>query len=70
MEREPTSWKGEIRGLYPTLPEDELTMAEANFRRYIEIAVRIEAEQSYGGVFDTPTKPTNMEERSKARWKT
>jgi hypothetical protein len=54
-----------IRGLYPSLTEDQLKDAEANFRRYLEIAVTVKKDQSSaGGDFDMPLIPTTMKERS------
>jgi hypothetical protein len=60
-----------LRELYPTLTETELTEAEANFRRYIEIAADIQKEQAVRGTgFDTPPNPATIRERSNASLKT
>jgi hypothetical protein len=54
-----------IRDLYPTLTESELGVAEASFRRYVQIAAEIQREQAIrGGAFDTVPNPTTMKERS------
>ena len=54
-----------FRDLYPTLTESELKTAEANFRRYVQIAAEIQREQDASGkTFDTAPNPTTMKERS------
>jgi hypothetical protein len=52
-----------LRDLYPTLTEQELKEAEANLRRYAEIAMEIMREQCSGGV-DTESLSITMKERS------
>jgi len=56
-----------MRDLYPALTKDELKEAEANFRRYLEIAVRVQNEQCSAGRgnFDTSPILISMKERSK-----
>jgi len=56
-----------IRDFYPTLTEQELKIAEENFRRYIEIAMQVQEEQAIGadnGAFDSAEKNPNIKERS------
>jgi len=60
-----------IRALYPTLTETELKEAEANLRRYFEIASEIVRERDLRGVnFDSLPDPATMEERSNGSLKT
>ena len=61
------SWDGPaIRELYPTLTEEELREAEANFRRYLEIALEIYEEQRSAALgFDSSPASSTMKERSK-----
>jgi len=55
-----------IRELYPTLTEKELREAEANFRRYLEIALGVYQEQrSVVPDFDSSPASSTMKERSK-----
>jgi hypothetical protein len=59
-----------IRNLYPTLTGDQLKEAEANLRRYFEIAIDVLKDQ--GGIrvgVDTTGRPATMEERSNANLK-
>ena len=58
-----------IREIYPTLTEDELKEAEANFRHYLEIALRVQKEQGSDANFDTSPTPATIEERSNANLK-
>jgi hypothetical protein len=59
-----------IRELCPTLTETELREAEANLRRYIQIAADVQKEQAKSGIgFDTSPDPTTMRERSNANLK-
>lgn len=54
-----------IRDIYAALTEDELRAAEANFRRYLEVAVRVQKElHSSPGSFDSSPVPATMKERS------
>jgi hypothetical protein len=54
-----------IRDLYPALAENDLRVAEANFRRYVQIAGEIQKEQATSdGTFDIVPNPTTMKERS------
>jgi hypothetical protein len=55
-----------IRELYPTLTEKELREAEANFRRYLEVALQTYQEQrSAAPGFDSSPASSTMKERSK-----
>jgi len=55
-----------IRELYPALTEEELRQAEANFRRYLEIALEVYQEQpSAARGFDSSPASSTMKERSK-----
>jgi hypothetical protein len=58
-----------IRELYPTLSEEELKQAEANLKRYFEIAFEICGDDRSGSI-DTPIDSTRaspkIEERSSA----
>ena len=55
-----------IRDLYPKLTEEELREAEANFRRYLEIALETYQEQrSAAPGFDSSPTSSTMKERSK-----
>ena len=59
-----------IRDLYPTLTEAQLKEAEANLRRYFEIAIDVQKGQVGAGVgVDTTGRPATMEERSNANLK-
>ena len=58
--------KQDFRKLYPTLTEAELKTAEANFRRFIQVVVKIRQEQQNDCVFDNPEQARMLEERSKA----
>ena len=54
-----------IRELYPTLTEPELKEAEANLRRYLQIALQFQQESdSADGKFDTASSLSTMKERS------
>jgi hypothetical protein len=74
MKRDPCSQPDRsqaLRDLYPTLSEAQLKEAEANLRRYVEIADEVRKEQlDRGTVFDTIRNSTTMEERSNADLKT
>jgi len=60
-----------LRDLYPTLTETQLKEAEANLRRYFEIAAEVIHEQAVGGAdVDNGPNPTTMEERSNTDLKT
>jgi D-serine dehydratase len=52
-----------LRDLYPTLTEQELKEAEANLRRYAEIAVKVFQEQCSRD-FDSESLSVTMKERS------
>ena len=59
-----------IRDFYPTLTETQLKEAEANLRRYFEIAAEVIHEQAVGGAdVDNSPNPTTMEKRSNANLK-
>jgi hypothetical protein len=59
-----------IRDLYPTLTAAQLREAEANLRRYFEIAVEVQKDLDRAGVgVDTAGRPATMEERSNANLK-
>jgi uncharacterized FlgJ-related protein len=61
-----------IRDLYPTLTEQELKIAEENFRRYIEIAMQVQVEQLISvenGGFDSIEENPNIKERSNSALK-
>jgi len=54
-----------LRDFYPALAESELKEAEANLRRYAEIALKICQEQfSVSSSFDSSAASATMEERS------
>lgn len=54
-----------LRDLYPTLTERELKEAEANLRRYAEIALKI-CEKGFwaSDTFDSSATSATIEERS------
>lgn len=61
-----------IRDIYPTLTEQELKIAEENFRRYIEIAMQVQEERLIGaenGGFDSIEENPNIKERSNSSLK-
>lgn len=59
-----------FRKLYPTLNEQELKVAEANFTRYLEIALEVTTYQDQliapGNVDTSEPERIIIEERSKA----
>jgi hypothetical protein len=60
-----------LRDLYPTLTPDELQIAEANFRRYLEIVMSIQnGPPLESGGFDIGPAPGTMKERSNGSLKT
>jgi len=59
-----------IRKLYPTLSEGELKEAEANLRRYFEIAREIQRDQELlvpPRAVDNPASSFKIKERSNIR---
>jgi len=54
-----------VRCIYPPLTDDQRAIAEANFRRFIQIAAEIQQElAAKPAAFDTAQNPTTMKERS------
>jgi hypothetical protein len=53
-----------VHELFPTLSEEERNRAVANFRRYVEIAIRISEQSSLKDAFDSSGETTTMKERS------
>ena len=61
-----------LKGLYPTLTNEELEQAEANLRRYFECVWDVVTSiTSHAGVgFDNPDTTDTMKERSKVSFTT